>query len=177
MGLGLLLLLLQEMLYTVLSSYRQLSGLNIILESKHTYYNNHSTTENCMYARTMADSKAFTDPVNNMFLWQIGPQILNGLAQLLVNMTTLEFICAQSPRTLHGLLIGLWYAMFSIKYLILSLLDIIFQRSHYFFIYQSLRTLAVMFSVILFTCVARQYKYRVRDDVVPEQCLYIRGYI
>ena len=171
MGLGLLLLLLQEVLYTVLISYRELSGLNIALECNHTIYNNHSTTENCLQIRTTIDSKAPSDPMDNMFLWLIGPQILNGLAQLLVNMTALEFICAQSPHTLQGLLIGLWYAIFSIKYLIMSPLDILVQGSQYFYAYQSLRTFAVLISVIFFICVAHRYKYRVRDDVVPEQWL------
>ena len=106
-----------------------------------------------------------------MFLWLIEPQILNGLAQLLVNMTALEFNCTQSPRTVNGLLIGLWYAMFSIKYFIIGHMDIVLQRSPYFFVYQGLRTLAVLLSVVFFSCVAHCYKYRVRDDVVPEQWL------
>ena len=42
------------------------------------------------------------------------PRVFNGLAQVLVNMTVLEFLCAQAPHSLQGLLIGLWYAMFSI---------------------------------------------------------------
>ena len=33
-------------------------------------------------------------------------------------MTVFEFICAQAPRTTQGLLIGLWYATFSIRYLV-----------------------------------------------------------
>ena len=52
--------------------------------------------------------------VDNTFLWLIVPQVFNGLAQLLVNMTVLEFLCAQARHSLQGLLIGLWYAMFSI---------------------------------------------------------------
>ena len=86
-------------------------------------------------------------------------------------MTALEFICAQSPRTLQGLLIGLWYAMFSINYLIMSNVDTSLLRSSYFYIYQGLRMLAMLVSVVFFSCVARCYKYRVRDDVVPEQWL------
>ena len=37
---------------------------------------------------------------NNTFLWLIVPQILNGIGQLLVHMTNLEFICAQAPITM-----------------------------------------------------------------------------
>ena len=61
------------------------------------------------------------DPVDNIYLWFIIPQLLNGLSSLLVSMTVLEFICAQAPRTTQGLLIGLWYATFSIRYLLVGL--------------------------------------------------------
>ena len=111
------------------------------------------------------------DPVDNSFLWLMVPQVLHGLAQVLTNMTVLEFICAQAPRTMQGLLIGLWYAMFSIRYLPMGLLDITFQTSQYFYIYQGVRALIVLVSLVLFSFVAQRYKYRVREDVVPEQWL------
>ena len=63
------------------------------------------------------------DPVDNTYLWFIIPQLLNGLSSLLVSMTVFEFICAQAPRTTQGLLIGLWYATFSIRYLAVGILD------------------------------------------------------
>ena len=107
-----------------------------MLQGNYIIFNNHSTTKKLSDYSTIADSNATSDPVDNMFLWLIGPQVLNGVAQLLVNTTALEFICAQSTQTLNGVLIGLWYAMFSITYLIMSLLDIVFQGSRYFVIYQ-----------------------------------------
>ena len=42
---------------------------------------------------------------DNLFLLLIIPQILHGLSYLLVFMTVLEFICAQAPYTIKGLLI------------------------------------------------------------------------
>ena len=65
----------------------------------------------------------FTSPVDNTYLWFIIPQLLNGLSSMLVSMTVFEFICAQAPRTTQGLLIGLWYATFSIRYLVVGVLD------------------------------------------------------
>ena len=41
---------------------------------------------------------------DNLFLLLIIPQILHGLAYILVFMTVLEFICAQAPYTMKGLL-------------------------------------------------------------------------
>ena len=37
-------------------------------------------------------------------------QFLNGLSLILVFLSALEFILAQGPRSMQGLLIGLWYA-------------------------------------------------------------------
>ena len=66
----------------------------------------------------------FTEnPVDNTYLWFIIPQLLNGLSSLLVSMTVFEFICAQAPRTTQGLLIGVWYATLSIRYLLVGLVD------------------------------------------------------
>ena len=117
----------------------------------------------------MNATSADTFPVDNTFLWLIVPQLLNGLAQLLVHMTTLEFICAQAPRTLQGLLIGLWYAMFSIRYLLMSTLDHVFTSSLGMLIYQAVRTSLVLLSLILYLRVSRAYKYRIRDWVVHVQ--------
>ena len=44
--------------------------------------------------------------------------------------TVFEFICAQAPRTTQGLLIGLWYATFSIRYLLVGLVDVVLFEKH-----------------------------------------------
>ena len=54
----------------------------------------------------------FCDLHNTPFLLTIIPSILHGLAFLLIFMSTLEFICAQAPLRLKGLLIGIWYFFF-----------------------------------------------------------------
>ena len=52
------------------------------------------------------------------------PLIMNGFSYLLVFVTTVEFICAQSPNAMKGLLIGVWYSMLSIKFALVNNLDI-----------------------------------------------------
>ena len=37
------------------------------------------------------------------------PQFFSGVSILLVHFTSFEFILAQGPRTMQGLLIGIWY--------------------------------------------------------------------
>ena len=107
--------------------------------------------------------------LNHTFLWLIVPQILNGLEQLLVHMTTLEFICAQAPRTMQGLLIGLWYATFSIRYTLINSLDHAVSSWLGMLIYQATRCGIILVSLVLYLCVSRAYQYRVRDWVVNVQ--------
>ena len=112
----------------------------------------------------------FTDnPVDNTYLWFIIPQLLNGLSSLLVSMTVFEFICAQAPRTTQGLLIGLWYATFSIRYLLVGLVDTLLIEKTSWLIFEGVKVFLILVSLVLFSCVSRRYRYRQRDEIVNVQ--------
>ena len=108
-------------------------------------------------------------PVNNAYLWFIIPQLLNGLSSLLVSMTVFEFICAQAPRTTQGLLIGLWYATFSIRYLVVGVLDNLIIEKSSWQICEGVKVFLILVSIVLFSCVSRRYRYRQRDEIVNVQ--------
>ena len=78
-------------------------------------------------------------------------------------------ICAQAPRTTQGLLIGLWYATFSIRYFVVGILDnrIIERRS--WLIYEGMKGFLILVSLVLFSCGSRHYCYRQRDEIVNVQ--------
>ena len=124
-----------------------------------------------LYCATYADHKSQDGSllVKSTFLWLIVPQLLNGFAKLLVHMTTVEFICAQAPRVMQGLLIGLWYAMFSIRYILMSSLDHAFSSQHGMLIYQATRTGLLLLSLLIYLYVSRSYQYRIRDWIVNVQ--------
>ena len=112
----------------------------------------------------------FTDnPVDNTYLWFIIPQLLNGLSSLLVSMTVFEFICAQAPRTTQGLLIGLWYATFSIRYLLVRLVDTLLIEKTSWLIFEGVKVFLILVFLMLFSCVSRRYRYRQRDEIVNVQ--------
>ena len=166
-GIGLILLVVQELIYIFLS-------LKPVIDASAADITNITTLSNvatrCMLVRTNASNASSIPDADNIFLWLIVPQVLNGLAQILVHMTTLEFICAQAPRTLQGLLIGLWYAMFSIRYLLMCSLDQLFiTSSQGMLIYQAVRTGFVLLSLVFYLHVSRAYQYRIRDWVVHVQ--------
>ena len=109
------------------------------------------------------------DPVDNIYLWFIIPQLLNGLSSLLVSMTVFEFICAQAPRTTQGLLIGLWYATFSNRYLLEGLVDTLLIEKTSWLIFEGVKVFLILVSLVLFSCVSRRYRYRQRDEIVNVQ--------
>ena len=109
------------------------------------------------------------NPVDNTYLWLIIPQLLNGLSSLLVSMTVFEFICAQAPRTTQGLLIGLWYATFSIRYLLVGFVDTFLIEKTSWLIFEGVKVFLILVSLVLFSCVSRHYRYRQRDEIVNVQ--------
>ena len=66
-------------------------------------------------------------------------------------------------------MIGLWYAMFSFRYMAMSTLDQFITSSVDVLIHQVVRSILVLVSLVLYMCMSRAYKYRVRDWVVHVQ--------
>ena len=108
----------------------------------------------------------------------IVPHVLHGISYLLVFMTTLEFICAQSPNSMKGLLIGIWYSTLSINYIIISNIDIhptLLQQNPWS-IYNGLKGFGAFLSIALFSLVCKHYRYRERNEIVNEQAIIEEQY-
>ena len=84
-------------------------------------------------------------------------------------MTMLEFICAQAPNSMKGLLIGLWYSMLSIKYLIIYNLDVYLLDTISWYIYNLGKGVGIFVSIILFSLACKRYRYREKNEVVNYQ--------
>ena len=99
------------------------------------------------------------------------PFTLLGISYLLIFMTILEFICAQSPNALKGLLIGIWYSTTSIKFPLIQLLDTDSSTSETipWNIYHGIKGIGIFLSIISFSSVYRYYRYRERNEIVNEQ--------
>ena len=113
-------------------------------------------------------------PENSIFLiLLVVPQVLQGLSFLLVFLSSIEFICAQAPLRLKGLLIGLWYASLSVHYLLVEVPEfyIPLNDGTTWVIFQEVKAFLIALSLIFFAYVSGRYRYRVRDEVVNEQYL------
>ena len=174
MWIGLYLSLVQVVLYIIVvinhdSKYWSEHSSTAYVFNKEDYDHiyHYSPEHMCLWIR---HKNITTDnPVDNTYLWFIIPQLLNGLSSLLVSMTVFEFICAQAPRTTQGLLIGLWYATFSIRYLLVGLVDTLLIEKTSWLIFEGVKVFLILVSLVLFSCVSRRYRYRQRDEIVNVQ--------
>ena len=108
---------------------------------------------------------------NTPFLLLILTNILQGLSFWLVFMTALEFICAQAPLRLKGLLIGLWYASLAANYLLVEVTETFTTDSTTWEIFHEVKAFLIFLSLMFYLCVSKRYCYRQRDEVVNEQYL------
>ena len=108
----------------------------------------------------------------------IFPLLLYGISNLLVFMTVLEFICAQSPNALKGLLIGIWYSTFSVKYMVTDIMDThpFFLESSPLSIYHGIKGFGIFLSILSFSIIYKSYRYRERNEIVNEQAIIEEQY-
>ena len=114
----------------------------------------------------------------------IPPNILLGLGPLLVETTALEFISAQSPQSMKGFLVGIYFAIKGLFQFLGSITIIPVSLNpplgiHSFdqlppfiscgFIYLFFIAVVGLIGIVLFFVAARKYKYRKRDEVMFRQ--------
>ena len=93
-------------------------------------------------------------------------QFFEGISIMLVFTGSLEFILAQAPRTMQGILIGLWlmqyYFIWNLNELISSYLDC---HQDWWRTYSAVITCLALILVIVYTIAACRYKYRQRNEL------------
>ena len=99
-----------------------------------------------------AGMEIFTLP----YLVVILPQFLSGISSVVVTVTGFEFIMAQGPRNMQGLLIGLWLIEGNVFFNI---------NSFCYWEYYAIITILALISVIVYTIAAYKYKYRQRNEL------------
>ena len=136
------------------------------------YYRHHEGLA-CIFLLTIQSSSTMALGMHWAVL--ILPNIVLGVAPSLIMSTTLEFISAQSPHSMKGFLVGLFFATRGLFQFISSIvlfpffsLDDLWRHrqsvincdsGYLIFVF-----LVGLLSLISFTVVAKHYKYRERDD-------------
>ena len=109
--------------------------------------------------------------INHYFL--IIQYFLNAVGYMLLYIAVYEFICSQSPHSMKGLVIGTFFAIkgvFQLLGVAITYLPIAFKWNimHTFpscgFVYYLINAVIALIGIVAYTCVARQYQYRERDE-------------
>ena len=92
---------------------------------------------------------------------------------MLLYIAVYEFICAQSPHAMKGLVIGSFFAIkgvFQLLGVLITYVPLAFEWNiahtfpSYDFVYYLINAIIALIGIVAYTCVARQYQYRERDE-------------
>ena len=144
---------------------RLLSLLSVLLIDTvgHMFY---STNNICFVHRYSFESL-------NLSVWYVAiPYTLYALSDMLLYIAAYEFICAQSPQAMKGLLIGTFFTIKGVFQLISVLVILIpftvwkFETSFPScgFVYYLVNIVVAVIGLVAYTWVARRYQYRQRDE-------------
>ena len=104
----------------------------------------------------------------NLFSFQL---TLSSLSRMLIYTGVFEFICSQSPHSMKGLIIGVFYAIRGLYQVLAALLVLPYSYGgtlkplsceFYFYL---VNTVIGLVAVLVYVWVAKRYRYRVRDEL------------
>ena len=132
----------------------------------HTQHSN----KNCFIERWYYEHENYHLGISVWFL--TFPYILNALSVLFFYTATYEFICAQSPHAMKGLLIGTFFTVkgvfqfLGITAILIPFISWSFNTSFPScgFVYYLVNILVALIGLVAYTWVARRYQYRQRDE-------------
>ncbi len=96
----------------------------------------------------------------------LAQNILSALSNMLIYISAVEFICSQSPSSMTGLLIGVFYTIKGLFQLIATALVAPFLScfSGNWLAYSLVNIVIGVVAFVVYVCVARRYKYRERGE-------------
>ena len=136
----------------------------------------------CMFHMSLThNSTVLTYPALNNIHWAvlIPPNLFLGIGVLIVIATTLEFISAQSPQSMKGLLVGVFFAIRGLFQFLNTIIIIPLSLKKPWasremiehppvincgFVYLLMTSVTGLIGLILFSVAAKRYKYRRRDE-------------
>ena len=106
----------------------------------------------------------------NLFTIQL---TLSALSRMLIYTGVFEFICSQSPHSMKGLIIGVFYAIRALYQVFSALLVLPYSYWGTFkplmlsceFYFYLMNTVIGLVAVLVYVWVAKRYRYRVRDEL------------
>ena len=142
----------------------------------------HSNNTHCMFDTN--STSANSGSVNTLpipLYWLILSDIIYGIGAAIVLVTTIEFVQAQSPNSMRGVMMGacilLFFSSTAVNYgLELLLRHFSNATPSCGFYYYLVLSILIMLSLVLFTIAAKRYKLRERERHVNIQAIVEEHY-
>ncbi len=146
-------------------------GHSLISSGKHEAYNN----TQCLFQVYRTNTTISYPALNLHWSVLIPLNLLLGIGPLIVTTTSLEFISAQSPQSMKGLLIGVFFAIRGLFHFLNSIIIFPFSLNQprvalestavsCGFVYLLFTCVGGLIGLILFSVAAKKYRYRERDE-------------
>ena len=119
------------------------------------------------------------------YKWTILVEILSSMSDLFLLVANIEFYCAQVPYSMKGLLAGSFYGMVFVSFGLFQLLAIPFTVKSITwgvgtlgceFWHQLTLLLLLLVLLTIFVLIAKWYKRRKREDVLPNEHIFAERY-
>ena len=123
---------------------------------------NYGATSNCTFT-----SNIYDDTDINYTLITLS-EVLAGFGGFIILFVSLEFTVAQSPGTMRGLMMGIWYGNIFISAILSYVVYIPFIQIHSncTLYYHIVMSVCIVTTIILYGLLARCYKLRTRNKVI-----------
>ena len=119
------------------------------------------------------------------YKWTAIPQFLHSISMALIFISGLEFLCAQVPYSMKGLLFGTTYGFGAISTASALLFSILFKEKLFnwstgiiscgFWYFFQVLVMIILISVVA-SVILKWYKYRKQQDVLPNEQVFAEQY-
>ena len=166
------------LLGTLLQIARILVLMILTANARHTYLENkgHNLTLKCIFSENIGVLSDFSDS-----RWFMLPIVINALSLIIIVIGCVEFICAQTPYSMRGLMFGTLYGGVSVHTSISYGVMHPFKREPniwgvgiiscgFWFLF--LNFIALVINAVFMSVIGILYKNRKREDVLPNEQIF-----
>ena len=132
----------------------------------------HSNNTHCMFDTYSGSANTLPVPL----YWLLLSDIVFGIGAAIVLVTTIEFVLAQSPNSMRGVMMGVFVMLFLSASIVNYGLELLLRHFSNAtpscgFYYYLVLSILIMLSLVLFTIAAKRYKLRERERHVNIQAI------
>ena len=143
-----------------------------------------NTTAPCIFHNHSFDHnvKMLTTIINSYKLYTI-PDVISAFSYIMILTGAIEFLCAQIPYSMKGVIVGLFYGSLVVFFTIGKGIILIFRKTslsiwsnnHLFgceFWYLQVKLIVLLIAIVVVILLAISYKKRKREDVLPNEHIF-----